>query len=336
MVKLGIEDYKEYQTSNSITDHVRPISSLEYSDSGEYCLTGSILEDCIFIINCKAITAPRKKYKSNQGICHVRFSHKSTAVLHTTKQSLVKLWSLWDNSYIRTFKGHTKPINSLEVSPINDVFISASGGDMLKIWDLRSPFHVGAMLLDQDEIPTLAFDPSGHVLAVAMQNMHESCRDTVCDLHFFDLRNYSNGPFLEKSIKSATLGHVPVDYRIQRLKFNLPGSRILAVTNDYHHLVIDAFEGTLVSEVSGFTPVKNTMGGYQADWTPCGKYVATGSGDGVVQLFDPLQGEPLALLESDSAAQVQCIAYNHRLELLSTCSDNSMSFWLPKLNSEEQ
>ena len=214
--------------------------------------------------------------------------------------------------------------------------MTASGGDMLKIWDMRSPFHVGALLLDQDEISTMAFDPSGQVVAVAMQNMHESCRDTVCDLHFFDVRNFTNGPFLEKSIKSQTFGHVPVDFRVQRLKFDLPGHRILAVTNDYRHLVIDAFDGNLLSEISGYTPLKNTMGGYQADWTPCGKYIATGSGDGVVQIFDPSQGDPVAMLESDSAAQVQCIAYNHRLELLTTCSDNTMSFWLPKLNKDEK
>lgn len=43
-----------------------------------------------------------------------------------------------DKSYIRYFKGHTKRVTSLEMSPKDDTFLSGAEDDTVRLWDLRS------------------------------------------------------------------------------------------------------------------------------------------------------------------------------------------------------
>jgi WD40 repeat protein len=51
----------------------------------------------------------------------------------------IRYLSLHDNQYVRYFKGHKDKVTQLEVSPTDDMFISASRDHSVRLWDLRSP-----------------------------------------------------------------------------------------------------------------------------------------------------------------------------------------------------
>lgn len=88
----------------------------------------------------------------------------------TTRRMLqIRYLSLHDNRFLRTFKGHSKTIVAVEMSPKEDVFASASLDDTIRIWDLRSTDCQAAMRFDGGGgRPAVAFDPQGVVLAVAI------------------------------------------------------------------------------------------------------------------------------------------------------------------------
>ena len=67
--------------------------------------------------------------------------HGSTQIdgFNNLSKDTIRYLSFHDNSYIRYFKGHSKKVTSLEMSPVNDLFMSASLDNTIKLWDLRIP-----------------------------------------------------------------------------------------------------------------------------------------------------------------------------------------------------
>ena len=67
---------------------------------------------------------------------------------HNVKESIrpfCRYLSLHDNKFLRYFKGHTKRVISLEMSPADDTFMSGSVDNTVRLWDLRSPTCSGIM-----------------------------------------------------------------------------------------------------------------------------------------------------------------------------------------------
>jgi COMPASS component SWD2 len=115
----------------------------------------------------------------------------------------IKYLCVYDNRYIRYFRGHTMGITSLSMNPVNDMFISASNDETIRLWDLSSPNSLGKVNLPPNHYghhiayhpPLCSFDSTGLVFGV----LHNS------SLKLFDSRNYSNGPFENIFPKHATL-----------------------------------------------------------------------------------------------------------------------------------
>ena len=78
-------------------------------------------------------------YSKKYGVDLPRFTHKNTAILHasTKEDDTVRYHSLHDNKYLQYFKGHRGRVISLEMSPVDDGFMSGSLDKTLKYWDVR-------------------------------------------------------------------------------------------------------------------------------------------------------------------------------------------------------
>lgn len=51
----------------------------------------------------------------------------------------IKLWDIRDKNNYATLKGHSKQINSIDISPDSMMLVSGSEDNTCKIWDLRYP-----------------------------------------------------------------------------------------------------------------------------------------------------------------------------------------------------
>ena len=90
--------------------------------------------------------------------------------------------SLHDERYLRCFKGHTKPVVALEMSPKEDLFASAALDDTVRIWDLRSTDCAAALRYSGNgelSRPAVAFDPQGVVLAAAISGGQTKVSDAL-------------------------------------------------------------------------------------------------------------------------------------------------------------
>jgi COMPASS component SWD2 len=80
-------------------------------------------------------------YSKKYGVGLVRFTHHPSNVLcsSTKGEPAIRYLSLHDNAYLRYFCGHESRVTALEMSPLNDTFMSGALDDTVRLWDLRSP-----------------------------------------------------------------------------------------------------------------------------------------------------------------------------------------------------
>ena len=89
-----------------------------------------------------------------------------------------------ENKYISYFRGHSKRVVTLCMSPTDDSFLSGSLDKTIRLWDLRSANCQGLMHLAGR--PVAAFDPEGLIFAAGINS--ESVK-------LYDLRSFDKGPF---------------------------------------------------------------------------------------------------------------------------------------------
>lgn len=150
-------------------------------------------------------------YSKKYGVGQVRFTHHASNVLcsSTKGDPTIRYLSLHDNAYLRYFTGHQSPICALEMSPLNDFFLSGAENDTVRVWDLRAPGCEGNMKCEGK--PLIAVDPQGLVFAVALNNRH---------IRLFDMKNY-------QAVLVVVLSISQISYRdrLRRLRLRIRQQR---------------------------------------------------------------------------------------------------------------
>lgn len=278
-------------------------------------------------------------YSKKYGVDLPRFTHKNTAILHasTKEDDSIRYHSLHDNKYLHYFKGHKAKVISLEVSPIDDGFMSGSMDKTVRLWDLRSPACRGLLALPST--PIVAYDSSGLVFAVAVNHYSR--------VLLYDQANFDKAPFLTITLEDPTLALIsypPRPVYITSLSFSTNGKYLLVGCSGDAHYILDAFEGHLLVKLEGqvglerrsmssppsIEPTKGSSG-EEVSWTPDSKYVISGSLDGRILIWDaqnlpqrtgpvdlkahPLRLHPLVSLDGHPGPS-RCVRFNPRYNMM--------------------
>lgn len=208
----------------------------------------------------------------------------------TKENNAIRYMNLKSKVYTRYFEGHENKVVSLQMSPMNDTFLSGSVDESVRLWDLRAPKSQGHMHIRGH--PVVAYDPTGKVFAVAINE-----RSAVL---LYDIRKFDQNPFLVVHLDdSAALSKVSMPPRIPiitSLTFTNDSQYLLLGTSSDVHYVIDTFknEDQVVARLVGHEGLEKASGGaigmvaeagisgQEVCWTPDGKWVLSGSADGSV------------------------------------------------------
>ncbi|CAN6649510.1 COMPASS component Swd2p [Trichomonascus vanleenenianus] len=306
------------------SDKVDPeLTSIDFDDRGEYCITSSAPERQMYLYDARSGVHKRPIASFKYGCNYARFTHSSTNCLHssTLEDDTIRYLSLHDIKYLQYFKGHKDKVIGLEMSPADDTFLSSSLDHSIRLWDLRMPYAIGVLYIPAPNL--IAYDPAGVVFAVASQEMGS--------ISLFSRKDFQSQPFLtfDVSINKS---------RWLKLEFTNNGSHILLSTEGPTHLLFDAFNGNLVKQLAGFTPIDPRSRTYPPQPTSIsvdGKYVVGGSGDGRLCIWDiskALEDEkekqirPTSIPSSNVAAVAM---FNPKYMMLAT-GDRELTFWLPE------
>ncbi|KII89785.1 hypothetical protein PLICRDRAFT_90963 [Plicaturopsis crispa FD-325 SS-3] len=335
----------------------RHITGISFDDRGDQVVTAA--EDETFrLYSCKSGKHLKTLYSKKYGVDLPRFTHKNTAILHasTKEDDTIRYHSLHDNKYLQYFKGHKGKVISLEMSPVDDGFMSGSMDKTVRLWDLRAPNCRG--LLNLPSTPIVAYDATGVVFAVAVNNYSR--------ILVYDQANFDKTPFLVITLEDPTLALVSYPPRaiyMTSMSFSSNGKYILIGCSGDAHYVLDAFEGHLLAKLEGhkglerrklgenltIDPVKGTSG-EEVSWTPDSKYVVGGSLDGRVCVWDvqnlptrsgpvdlklpPRRIQPLSILDGHPSPS-RCVKFNPRYAMMCTAG-SELAFWLPDQSASDE
>lgn len=277
-------------------------NSLDFDDSGSFLLTSSN-DETLAVYDAKLGKLKNTAYSKKYGCNLAKFTHKSTAIIYasTKEDDAIRYLSIYDNKYLRYYKGHTARVTSLKMSPQDDTFLSSSLDETVRLWDLRTPNCQGLMTTVVGMGPSVVgFDQGGLVFGVGMQSRL---------LRLYDLKNYENGPFASFDIAKVINWNKPFYPQWSNIRFSNDGNNILISTKMDVIFLIDAFDGSLKHTLKGHS---NQDGlDIDANFTPCGKYVYSGSQDGSIYFWEVATGKLITSLEGH-CRETSGVAWNPR------------------------
>ncbi len=226
--------FKPAKVFTQYTTKGTSITSASFDDTGAFCVTTG-QDDHIQLYDVRTGTHKSTCASFKYGAHLARFTHSAHALIYasTKENNAIRQYSFKTKAYVRYYLGHEKPVVSLQMSPQNDTFLSASVDEAVRLWDLRTPHHVGHMNVRGH--PVVAYDPSGRVFAVAINE-----RATVL---LYDLRKFDQNPFEVIHLDdSAALSKVSMPPRvpvITSLTFSNDSQYLLLGTSSDVHYVVD-------------------------------------------------------------------------------------------------
>ena len=162
-----------------------PVNHLHFSADGASLIT-SADDDQVVIYDCERGSKGRTLNSKKYGVDLVHFTSNKSNVVHasTKENDIIRYLNVTQNKYISYFRGHSKRVVTLCMSPTDESFLSGSLDKTIRLWDLRSANCQGLMHLAGR--PVAAFDPEGLIFAAGINS--ESVK-------LYDLRSFDKGPF---------------------------------------------------------------------------------------------------------------------------------------------
>lgn len=293
------------------TDYVGKISSLDFHRTEDLLVTASE-DDSVRLYNIANANLVKTTYHKKHGADRVCFTHHPSSIICSSRYNLestrgsLQYLSMYDNRYLRYFKGHKDRVVSLCMSPVNDSFMSGSLDHSVRLWDLRVNACQGILHLRGR--PTVAYDQQGLVFAVAMEGGA---------IKLFDSRSYDTGPFDTFLVGGDTA-------EVCDIKFSNDGKSMVLTTTNNNIYVLDAYGG---EKRCGFSLEPSPNLTNEATFTPDGQYVVSGSGDGTLHAFNISMRNEVACWNSHIGA-VTCLKWAPRRAMFAAAS-TALSFWIP-------
>ncbi|KAG0556495.1 hypothetical protein M758_11G056500 [Ceratodon purpureus] len=291
-------------------DYGGTINSLDYHRTEDLLVTAST-DDTIRLFDTATPTMLKTIHSKKYGVDQICFTHHTSSVIYSSKKEngdeSLRYLSLYDNRYLRYFKGHKDRVVSLCMSPKNDCFMSGALDHTVRLWDLRTNVCQG--LLHVRGRPAVAYDQQGLVFAVAMEGGA---------IKLFDVRSYDKGPFDTFLVGGDTA-------EVSGMKFSNDGKLMLLSTSNGHVYVVDAYTGR---KLHGFTSEPHPDGGVmEATFTPDAQYVIAGSGNSTLRAWSTVSGNEVACW-SNTAGVPACVKWAPRRFMFTTGS-TACIMWIP-------
>ncbi|XP_064373078.1 autophagy-related protein 16-1 isoform X6 [Dromaius novaehollandiae] len=222
---------------------------------------------------------------SNAGITSIEFDSAGSYLLAASNDFASRIWTVDDNRLRHTLTGHSGKVLSAKFLLDNARIVSGSHDRTLKLWDLRSKVCIKTVFAGS------------------------SCNDIVCTeqcvmsghfdkkIRFWDIRT-------ESIVKELELFG-----RITALDLNSERTELLTCSRDDLLKIIDL----RVSAVKQTFSAQGFKCG--SDWTrvvfsPDGNYVAAGSADGALYVWNVLTGKLERTLAKHHSSPINAVAWS--------------------------
>ena len=231
-------------------DSIGSISSLAFSPKDSNILaTGDFHNNvCIWQVNQgrkEQILVKEKNNKSSHNglVRTLAFSPSGDALISGGEDKLIKLWNMEtkEDSKVKVFQGHTKPVWSVAFHPSGSYIASGSDDKTLKLWNVLTRQCIDTVEAHKETIWSVAFHPNGNYIVTAS-------RDNVVKL--WKIKKTNNSDIL--SIEGEPYKQREFDDWVRVVKFS-PDGKYLAIINDKLIELLDPETFETLSSLDGLT-----------------------------------------------------------------------------------
>eukprot|EP01084_Bolivina_argentea_P297327 512206_1 len=312
-----------------------PVTSIDFHENGELCVT-SDADDSITLINALEGKIRKTIYSKKYGANVVRYTHHDQSVLVSSTSSssgnAIRYLSLYDNSWLRVFNGHTDKVVGVVMSPVDDCFLTGSADRSVRLWNLNEKACIASLQFPLDSsVPHVAYDPQGLIFA-AMSRI-----GTLNIIKLYDARNYELGPFKTATIECDEVAkylayglktlqwkeaQISAHSKWAHIQFSCDGQNMLVTTDSSLILLVDAFECSIKQAFLGRCNKSGLELG--ACFTPDATYALSGSEDGNIYAWNVADGTQCSTMKGHTGP-VGHVACSPKYELaVSSCKSSAL------------
>jgi len=207
----------------------------------------------------------------------------------------------------KMFKGHSKQITSLAFDPVNNVLMSTSEGNKIKLWNLKTLEPAAVFKGHEDVINQVVFTPDGkYFVSISADNtikIHDSKTATTT-----------------KSISTGS-------QTVNAISISNDGKYIASIL-DNKSIVFWDFSGNKKGSLSGHNGKVKSLA-----FSPDAKYIASAGDDGKIIFWDINKKEQVSSIQAHNDPVTAIKFCENGKTLISASLDKSIKIWdLSELN----
>ena len=279
-----------------------PISVVKYDLNGEYCVSGGS-DKFVHLWNLNASSLISSLEGHSWDISDLCIFSDRTKIASVGGDKAVFVWDVGKGILDRKLFAHTHRINSVAISVNNSLLASGSYDRSVCLWDMRSFSRqpVQRMVDALDSISALTIGD-----CTIISGSVDGC------VRCYDVRNCK---------VAQDCFNVPVGC----IRLNIDESALLCNLIDSRIVLMDCADGKILSEYVGHLNRKYKVFS-TFSYDDC--FVASGSEDGSLYLWDLLSEKPVQIIKEAHSGVVLGIDRNPEKFEFTTCSaDGTIKLW---------
>ncbi|KAI8987983.1 WD40-repeat-containing domain protein [Mycotypha africana] len=290
------------KASKKVNAHDTEIHCIAVSSTGSIFATGGA-DKKVRLFDAKTGHSLHSLSGALQTITSIAFNITDDLVLGTCTDNATRLWSLSTHRLKQTLTGHIGKVYAAKFTADSKKVLSGSHDRTLKVWDLQKGYNIRTIFTFSSCNDLCLMDPDGQTVISGHLDNTIRLWDTCSGTGIKELTGIHNG-------------------QITSVCMSPDGVSLLSSSRDNTLKIIDVRTYEVLKSFQADS-YKNGVNWARSTFSPDGRYVAAGSADGAVYIWNTRTGN-LEKTVADHSSVVCGVAWNPSGEHLYSAEKNKI------------
>ena len=337
---LRIWDAETGEMLRTLSGHSGPIYSAAYSPDGTKIVSGAA-DNTIRIWDGETGQIIHT-LRGHGTVRSVAYSPDGTKIVSGGNDRTVRIWDADTGEMLRTLLGHTHAVVSVAYSPDGAMVVSGEDGGTIRIWS-RTGEHIRTLLGHSGSVYSVVYSPDGtRIASGGRDNTIRFWQAPITVKIAGSISNVDSEFDVSITFSSNVTEFIDLDIEVENgsvTSFSGIGASYAATIKPSSAGLVSvsvpakAARRNLASNVYTviyYPTLEHTGGVLSATYSPNAAFIATGSADDTIRLWDAQTAAPLKTLDGHTA-DVRSVAFSPDSATLAAGSaDHTIRIWNPK------